>query len=58
MKKVSESVAQEFKLEEVVRNPRVGSDETEPDKVTSEQAEIDQKLMQKLQSENAKKEAI
>ena len=56
--RVSEAVCEEFKLEELIKTKRVGSNEANPDMISEEQFRIEQQIQQKLEGQQAKKDSI
>ena len=48
--KVSESITEEFKLMEMEKTAKIGSNEADPDLITDEQFRIEQKIAEKLQN--------
>ena len=56
--RVSEAVCEEFRLVPVDKVKRVGSEEADPDKMSNEQYLLEQKILHKLESQQAKKEAM
>lgn len=56
--RVSEQIADEFKLQLQEKLARIGSDEADPDRITDEQFRIEQKIAEQLHNKVRKKEAL